>query len=74
MRILIAIALLFWAHFREKCAFLQAALTKTEERADRAEQQLVEFLHTTRAGMSEDRTSPDRPAEAGGAGDPICVG
>lgn len=52
---------------REKCAFLQAALTKAEERADRAEQRLVEILHTMKAEISEDRTSSDGPAEADGA-------
>jgi chromosome segregation ATPase len=52
---------------REKGAFLQAALTKAEQRADRAEQRLVEILQTMKLGGSEDRTSPDGPAEAGGA-------
>lgn len=53
---------------REKCAFLQAALTSAEQRADRAEQRLVEILQTMKAGVDEDRTSPDKPTEAGVAG------
>lgn len=53
---------------REKCAFLQAALTKAEQRADRAEQRLVEILQTMKAGGSEDRTSPHKPTEVGDAG------
>lgn len=53
---------------REKCAFLQAALTKAEQRADRAEQRLVEILQTMKAGVGEDRTSPAKPTEADVAG------
>jgi DNA repair exonuclease SbcCD ATPase subunit len=52
---------------REKCAFLQTALTTAEERADRAEQRLVEILQTMKAGMNEDRTSSDGPAGSDGA-------
>ena len=52
---------------REQCAFLQAALTKAEERADRAEQRLVEILHTMKADISEDRTSSDGFAGFDGA-------
>lgn len=51
---------------REKCAFLEAALTKAEQRADRAEQRLVEILQTMKVEGSEERTSPDKSAEAGG--------
>jgi chromosome segregation ATPase len=53
---------------REKCAFLQAALNTAEQRADRAEQRLVEILQTMQVGVGEDRTSPDKPTEAGVAG------
>lgn len=50
---------------REKCAFLEAAAAKAEERADRAEQRLVQILHDVKAEMKPPATAEGGPAGSG---------
>ena len=50
---------------REKCAFLEAAAAKAEERADRAEQRLVQILRDVKAEMKPPATAEGGPAGPG---------